>query len=309
MGEIVKSTRDLQVEINKMKTGKVCNKHSLKIRQGRYTSKEVVPFDEKLGVYPVDYIKGRTEEFCPECRKLELIDPVVKEWQEQATRKNSVKDSSNLLKTKSVVIDPTIKEATFSNFKIIDDGTKRLKHEAFQMAQEILNGATNNFLLCGNFGTGKSHLAMSIASYVNVESYKLAQTDEERKPFRVIFLSVSEMLNKIYHSYSLPYLEKVNYRHTEEEYKKIMQTYDLVVLDDLGAELGRLNGKGATDNMVKLLSSFLELRMSKPTVITSNFTLEQIDKNYDGRLDSRVKSGLKGNILVFNDTTDKRGGV
>ncbi len=305
----MKSTKDLQRDFNKMKTGKVCNKHSLKIRQGRVASKEVVPFDEELGVYPIDYIKGRTSEFCPECRRLELINPVVEEWQEKATKKNDVKNSSSLLKTKSVVIDQTIKEATFSNFEIVDEGTKRLKQEAFQMAQEILSGATNNFLLCGNFGTGKSHLGMAIANYVNIESYKLAQTDEERKPFRVIFLSVSEMLNKIYYSYSLPYLEKVNYRHTEEEYKKIMETYDLVVLDDLGAELGRLNGKGATDNMVKLLSSFLELRMSKPTVITSNFTLEQIDKNYDGRLDSRVKSGLKGNILVFNDTTDKRGGI
>ena len=66
-----------------------------------------------------------------------------------------------------------------------------------------------------------SELNIDLLNRIYPQMSALAKSDEERKPFRVIFLSVSEMLNKIYHSYSLPYLEKVNYRHTEEEYKKI----------------------------------------------------------------------------------------
>lgn len=309
MAQNTEPMRDLQKIFNQHKTGNVCHKHSLRIKGAKIQSKEIVPFDEELGVYPIDMVQGRTEEFCPECRRIEKIKPVEREFQSKASSKNSVKDSSGLLKSKSVINDETIKQATFNNFKEVDEGTRRLKHEAFEMANEILNGSTSNYLLCGNFGTGKSHLGMAIAEYVNKESYKLSISDINRRPFRVVFLSISEMLDRIYKSYNMPIEQLVNYRHTKEHYNKIMKTYDLVVFDDLGAELGRLDGKVATDNMVKVLNSFLEIRMDKATVITSNFDFEQIHTNYDGRLSSRVKSGLKGNVLVFNDTGDKRGGI
>lgn len=304
---MTKSTRDLQRDYNKLKTGKICNKHSRKVRKGRFESYEIVPFDDELGVYPIDFVKGRTEDFCPECRRIEKINPIVNEWQEDASKKNYVKNTSSMLKTKSVILDSTIRKANFENFETLDSETSRLKKEAVLMADEILKGSGNNYLLCGKPGTGKSHLGMAIADKVNKDSYKQHIVDGTIEPFRCIFLSIPEMLKKIYNSYSLPYEQKINYRHTEEEYKKIMRTFDLVVFDDLGAELGRMEGNGATDNMVKLLNTFLEIRLEKATVITSNFDLDQVLKNYDGRLESRLKAGLEGNLLIFNNTSDKRG--
>lgn len=80
---------------------------------------------------------------------------------------------------------------------------------------------------------------------------------------------------------------------------------DLVVIDDVGSELG----KDASDSRafgINTLNSFLDARQNLATVITTNLLGEELKEAYGMRTTSRIFVNSDGFTMVFSQTTDKR---
>lgn len=310
---------NLTKRLSSYRTGEYCQKHSLLIKGTRIKRREIIPYNEELGVYKgieVEFMERNEQRFCPECLRIEKLNPKLKEIEQQSlqtrndvARKNYIDKTSAVLTKKSIISDQTIKKATFNNFKIIDDGTKQLKTQGFNIANDILNGSDNTYVFAGPTGRGKSHIAMAIANRVNIESYKQSQKDFDTKPFKCIYMSVPRMISAIHESYNMSYEDKINYPYTEERVVGMIASSDLAVLDDIGAEVGRLNGKTvASNSVIKILTQIFETRQGKATIVTTNLTKQQTEEIYDDRVSSRINSNVAG--LEFSKTTDKRmGGI
>ncbi len=81
------------------------------------------------------------------------------------------------------------------------------------------------------------------------------------------------------------------YRIYETQVWAEWKTANLAVIDDFGS-------RKATDFQYDTLKQAIEERQCKPTVYTSNFTLEEISQAFDDRISSRLSAGttikLKG---------------
>ncbi|WP_249928329.1 ATP-binding protein [Niallia circulans] len=74
-----------------------------------------------------------------------------------------------------------------------------------------------NLLFTGNYGTGKSHLSVSITKKLIEQGYEC------------LFLSLPKLLTKIKQTYNKEGI-------TEAELLQVIQRVDLLVFDDIGAE-------------------------------------------------------------------------
>lgn len=288
------------------KIGEQCLKHSMKrkedIGRGGYTSEEVIPFSEVLGVHPVDIVinKKTGNIYCPECKR-QGVREQTNEIVNKSMLSHQLEDTSKMLKSRSVLVDETIKRATFDNFKISDTATKTIKEKAVGIVDEILNGSIDNYLFVGDVGRGKSHIAMAIANKVNIDSYR------NGKAKACVFISIHEMISRIHYGYGMSDEEYRRYRYKDAYFKDLADKADVLVLDDLGSELGQINSKIEASNSVsKILNSILEARQGKVTIITTNLSESKIKAAYGDRVDSRLKDGLKDNAMIFTGTTDKR---
>lgn len=231
------------------------------------------------------------EPFCPLCAN-ERVKKSELSMREKETEK-AYNKNKRWLRQRSVLTDKEIFDMTFENFKEVDEETKENKEKAIQIARELFKGSKHNEMLAGGFGTGKTHLAMAILNELN-----------EHTDMKLIFISIDELMRRIksnFHDYNSIYKEDV-----------IVQTLidaDVLVIDDIGAEVGSVDRKSeATDYNVRVLNAVLSGRTSKPTIFTTNLSGKDLSQIYDGRIVSRIRRGItKERTIVFKKTKDKRG--
>lgn len=196
----------------------------------------------------------------------------------------------------------------------------------------------NSLLLCGNTGTGKTHLAIAILKSAkripydstyerkeikqhkdNLESrirdieryaemdklseksekdlirYKKYMDDklyESRNP-RTIFISVVELIFEIndYYSWSGAKTD-VNGKKTKLDFLNSFSDYDIVCLDDFGAQ--KLSEANRQDLYYLINKRYLDCQS---VILTTNFSIEQINE-FEPRIASRLSE--MGQILNFN---------
>lgn len=240
----------------------------------------------------VDMPNAPKEGVCPICAK-ERVAEKEKEIEYQGGDEVIKAQTYGWLKRYSIITDDSLYDASLDSYETPGEEEKQNKQKAEHIATDYLNGATGNAIFSGNPGTGKSHLAMSVLKKVNAES----------NPFRrCLFISVDEMMRLVkssFDSHDLTYSE-------EAIVKKLCQA-DLIVMDDLGAEVGAITTRStASDWTTKMLYAVVNGRMKKPTIWTTNLSSKQLQQIYDRKLVSRMLRGAKNHILTFNNTTDKR---
>lgn len=249
--------------------------------------KELDAVCEKHNIHLVEF-SGRT--ICPQC---------AAETTEKSNEALIKKETDNHYKKdryyikQSIYTDETLKNATFDSYETDDEETTSNKEKARQLAGHYLKGASFNVIFTGKVGTGKSHLAMSMVKAVNDHS----------KPYKkCLFVSVDELISLLRYSY-------VNREGmAENQLRNLCVDADLLVLDDLGAEVGAINtDKGASNDTVRMINAIVTGRMNKPTIFTTNLTSRQINTMYDQRIASRILKGVnKDRIIKFSQTKDKR---
>ena len=132
----------------------------------------------------------------------------------------------------------------------------------------------------GGTGLGKTHLSLSIANELI------------NNKFGVIYFSVPNLIQKLEHEHFS--------RDTIEETLKQTLDCDLLILDDLGTEF---NTQFSNSAIYNLFNS--RLNTHKPTIINTNLTFNEIEKQYSQRFISRligycVKMNFTGKDIRFS---------
>ncbi|WP_459578042.1 ATP-binding protein, partial [Enterococcus faecalis] len=198
----------------------------------------------------------------------------------------------NYLKYSSLYTDKNLINCRFKTYKTVDTETKLAFEIANRATTEILLNKPIHMILSGKSGVGKSHLAMSTAWEV------LEKSNYDK---RCLFISYAELL------------EQLKFAMKDEQARKTItgtlmaeiKSADLVVLDDLGAELG-VKGNDSTNFNNDTLNRIVEARQNKATVFTTNLTGKEMRQAYGERILSRIMSNSQGFVMTIEGTSDKR---
>lgn len=122
----------------------------------------------------------------------------------------------------------------------------------------------NSILMQGNTGLGKTHLSLAIARRVIDKGYG------------VVYGSVPTLISKLER-------EHFSYNRQESETEDYLIDCDLLILDDLGTEFITNFSKATIYN---ILNS--RLLMDKPTIISTNLSVKEMEGIYSERFVSRI---------------------
>ncbi len=236
-----------------------------------------------------EYLKDN-EQFKDFSKKLVLnagyAEVVYKETNESISRKKA-HSAINRLKAKSLLLDETIKTATFENFNIETDEEKQAFEFAKNLAEFYKNGGQGNSFMSGPAGSGKSHLSMAILKSYLESGEKTA-----------LFVSYSHVVRLIKDSFN-----NRDSIYTQNNIMSLLTNVDLLVMDDIGSE-------NNSDFSEELLTDVLDGRIS--TIITTNLSSEELRGSntkkgrYNQRTASRMFRGIGKKAFNFKNIADKR---
>ena len=236
-----------------------------------------------------EYLRDN-EQFKDFSKKLVLnagyAEVVYKETDESISRKKA-NSAINRLKAKSLLLDETIKTATFENFNIETDEERQAFDFAKNLAEFYKNGGQGNSFMSGPAGSGKSHLSMAILKSYLESGEKTA-----------LFVSYSHVVRLIKDSFN-----NRDSVYTQNNIMSLLTNVDLLVMDDIGSE-------NNSDFSEELLTDVLDGRIS--TIITTNLSSEELRGSntkkgrYNQRTASRMFRGIGGKAFNFKGIKDKR---
>jgi DNA replication protein DnaC len=137
-----------------------------------------------------------------------------------------------------------------------------------------------NLLFMGASGLGKTHLTLAIVSGV-IE-----------KGFNPIYGPCENLFSLI---------EKEKFTGENKGSYEAMINCDLLVLDDLGAEMSTAFSKAALYNLVNT-----RMLSKKPTIINTNLTMKEIATRYSERVASRLIGNYNSNKFLGNDIRQQK---
>ena len=182
-----------------------------------------------------------------------------------------------------------LKECTFETFntlyypEISEKNEESPRKKVEKIKSSCIKYATNfsknskNLFFMGGTGLGKTHLSIAIANVAINKGYS------------VIYGTAQNILGDLQNE-NFGRLDNLKYRENE------ILDVDLLILDDLGTEF-----KSAYT--VSCLYNIINTRLSAklPTIISTNYSIDEIEKIYDQRTTSRIIGGYSTLVLTGND--------
>ena len=134
---------------------------------------------------------------------------------------------------------------------------------------------SESLFMCGETGLGKTHLSLSIAKEVIAKGYNVA------------YDSIINYLNEI---------QKEHYGKSDKNTLATITSVDLLILDDLGAEVNNPFNHSTIYNIINT-----RINRNLPTIISSNLTNNDVSERYDDRVASRIFGEYTYLKFVGND--------
>lgn len=204
---------------------------------------------------------------CPRCQDLGYIaaGELCECFQKEKILENAKKGN----------ITQGLREKTFANFSYhYYDNQEEIKDRVAylkEMTHHMDARHKENFILIGDVGRGKTHLALACANAVLDCGGS------------VLYYSVSDLLEEIR---MLRYDED---RVSPKEVSSYFLAPDLLIIDDLGAE-----AKISDFSLTQLTLIINERNQhDKSWIITTNYSLEELERRYDARLVDRLLENTK----------------
>lgn len=185
----------------------------------------------------------------------------------------------------SVMVGQRYKDKNFDNF-ILTESNKKAYMAATKFIEEIKrNERPKGLLLTGGTGSGKTHLSVAIIR----ELFDLGNLKEDNCRFIV----VPELMHDMRESY-----------RTGEECRNYSRakTSFLVIFDDLGSEKP---SEWVREQMFLLIN--YRYNNCLPTIITTNYDIEELEEKLSKRVVSRLFEMCDGYLLKCKDYR-KQGG-
>ncbi|EKN67463.1 ATP-binding protein [Schinkia azotoformans] len=206
--------------------------------------------------------KGKIQQFkigC-KCADIELADKIKKE-------NESLKiDKVFKYFDKYSLINLDLTKASFESFEAQDPSQNIAWQSCVQYCLNFNKDRPENLILYGEPGRGKSHLGVSITK-VMMEKHHASS----------LFINVPKLITLIKESFNRNGSSDLS----SYDILSMMREIDVLVLDDLGAELG-------SDYDIKFIFELLDDRMGKHTVITTNLNFAGFEDQFGKRNTSRV---------------------
>lgn len=170
------------------------------------------------------------------------------------------------------------KKCNFESYEPSHEVQKQIKYKCSQYAElfDSLRELGTSLVLCGNSGTGKTHLAAAIINSIC-----------EGNKWQPKFTSAIKITREVKKTYSS------NDRCEDDVIASFFKP-DLLVIDEVGVQFG-------TDTEKMILFEILNERYEnlKPTILISNLSIESLKKFTGDRVIDRMKEN-KGKVLIFN---------
>lgn len=159
---------------------------------------------------------------------------------------------------------------------------KAIATRLFSFAKNFSGESTDNFLMIGGTGLGKTHLATSVAKVVVEKGY-----DVLYRPAQELFA----VFNR----------QRFGDGFEGDGAEREFFDCDLLIIDDLGTEV-------TTQYTVSWLYDVVNSRLNaeKPTIISTNLTEDAIRSRYDDRITSRLLFNYTPLFFVGRDIRDQK---
>lgn len=170
------------------------------------------------------------------------------------------------------LVNPKLEQATFDSYDPTTNELTKAKMVCQKYADKFNKENPVSLLLIGNYGTGKSHLAVSIAKEV-IDKHARSS----------LFMPTPKLLTKLRSTYNK------GSHQTEDQIIKDLSEVDLLVIDDLGAEQTKTNHdtneqSWATSKIFEIIDN----RIGRHTIFTTNYDVKELQTRIGGRNFSRM---------------------
>lgn len=218
--------------------------------------------------------------FCPDCEDTGFVENKLCDCHIKLLKDLSFEEAGK---------NSPLKFCLFSDFSLdyySEEKTAADEDSPKDKMREILNFCkdyakefdTNSYsvLMMGQTGLGKTHLSLAIAGEVI------------KKGYSVLYNSAQNIFNT---------LQKERFGKTDSNgaYEAMVLECDLLVIDDLGAEFVTQFTNAALYNIINT-----RMNSGLPTIISTNMSLVEIEKQYSSRISSRFLGEYS--ILRFSGT-------
>lgn len=170
----------------------------------------------------------------------------------------------------------------FENYEVTSPESEKALKSARRYAETFADNNGASMIMHGKVGTGKTHLAVSIAN------------DLIKQGFQPVFTSVYKAMMKIKESYS-----KTS-QMTEQEAIDIFIEPDLLILDEVGVQF---NSETEKMYLFEIINGRYE--KMKSTILITNMNIEDLEKCIGTRVLDRLREG-GGRAICFDWASYRR---
>lgn len=228
---------------------------------------------------------------CMECGYREDAPPEAKDTLTLELESKKAK-AYGYLKNNSIIKDRSLFHCSFSTFEVETTEQANAVTTCKELAEKMAHGNVIRLGLVGSVGVGKSHLAMSSLYEV---------LEKSKYKYSCLFIDFMALLNE----FKFAMNDAEASRALEKFLMKEIEKAHVVVIDDIGAEVGDGRGK-ATPYTIERLTDLLNSRHGKSMIYTTNLSSKNIREIYGERVASRLLDTSNAHYVTLKETTDYR---
>lgn len=204
-------------------------------------------------------------ERCLDCFQKEQEELYRQEWNQQQLKEHL--ENFN----RQSMVNEKLRKVNFESYSPTNDQLTKAKAICERYASAFDLDNPRNLLLIGKYGTGKSHLAISIAKEIMQKKYMSA-----------LFISTTKLLTKLRSTYNYGNIE------TEDQIMNRLSRVSLLVLDDVGAEQKPSNDPDEQTWATSKIFEIIDSRIGRHTIYTTNDEINVLQQRLGGRNFSRM---------------------